>query len=920
MEECSLNRQHRRLELHEAAAVSSEAATNEPRVLVVDDDQGVRRTLELILERKGFRVRTATTGEQALSMATETDFNVALIDIRLPDQQGVELVGPLRAIQPDMGQVLITGYASTETAIKALNQGADAYITKPLNVDVVLKEIVDVLERQRLLADKRAAERRLRDSEERYRGLFNGVPVGLYRTTPGGRIIDVNPALVDMLGYPDRETLLQVDVAEGFLDAEARSCWQAGMEQVGIVHGFEARLKRFDGEMIWVLDSARAFRDDDGRVVYYEGSLQDITERKRAEHALEQRVRELSCLYAVQREVQRGDLEPDQLCQRIIEHIIPAMQCPDLAVPVIVLEGKRFTGPGFEAGLPEGLKADICLGDDMVGHVSVRYQEPRPFLEPAEPSLLGSIAESLALWLQRRRAGSALRESEARYRTLFNSANDAIFVHDLDGNFLEVNDVACQRLGYSREDLLQMETRDIDAKAYADKFDHRVNRLRQRGHLYMETVHTRRDGTTIPSELSTRIIDYNGGEAVLTIARDVSEREELERRLRRQERLATIGQLAGGIAHDTNNALMSIILCAELLQRDPRLPEELSKDVDTILYEAEEAADIMRQVLDFSRQAPLETRAIDLVTTVEETLHVLRRVMPESIDIVWDAPREQLVLQADPSRIHQVIMNLAINARDAMPGGGELRIELSGLSLRSEAQPPVGGMDCGEWISLHVVDSGTGLTDEAKKHLFEPFFTTKPAGAGTGLGLAQVYGIVQQHGGYIEVDSERRKGTQFEIYFPAYDEPPTVATPSGDASSPPRGNGETILVVEDERNVRETCARALEMLGYGVVTARDGREALGFVRRGESVDLVLTDIVMPNMDGLDLIKTLQLEAPQLPVVAMTGYVLDDRVSSIREDSYVPFLHKPIDQESLAEIVHIALRMQDQEASSRSVPQ
>jgi CheY-like chemotaxis protein len=316
----------------------------------------------------------------------------------------------------------------------------------------------------------------------------------------------------------------------------------------------------------------------------------------------------------------------------------------------------------------------------------------------------------------------------------------------------------------------------------------------------------------------------------------------------------------------------------------------------------------MRQLLDFSRKAPLEIRAIELGTVIEETLHVLRRVIPESIKIVWDSPDGDYVLQADPSRIHQVIMNLAINARDAMPGGGALSIDLSRASVEAGEEPPIENMESGEWIALTVEDTGTGIDDQALEHLFEPFFTTKGPGEGTGLGLAQVYGIVEQHGGHISVQTQVGSGSRFRIYLPAFAGPPSSQRGPTGAEAAARGDGQTVLVVEDERGVREACHRALEELGYRVLLAHDGEEALSILSGDESVDLVLTDIVMPNVDGLELIRELRSLAPELPVVAMTGYVLDDRVAEIREHEYVPFLHKPIDRDSLAEIVSVALRL------------
>jgi CheY-like chemotaxis protein len=321
----------------------------------------------------------------------------------------------------------------------------------------------------------------------------------------------------------------------------------------------------------------------------------------------------------------------------------------------------------------------------------------------------------------------------------------------------------------------------------------------------------------------------------------------------------------------------------------------------------------MQQVLDFSRQSPLETRPIDLKSLVEETLYVLGRVMPESVDILWEAPPDDYVLKADPSRIHQVIMNLALNARDAMPKGGELRIALSRLTLAENETRPVAGMAEGDWISLTVEDTGTGMSDKALEHLFEPFFTTKAQGEGTGLGLAQVYGIIEQHEGHISVDTERGKGTRFDIYLPAHDGHLPKEGASRRSESMPRGAGETVLVVEDEDGVREACSKALRALGYRTLLVRDGRQALQTIQNGAQVDLVLTDVVMPNMDGLDLMQKLKSVAPSLPVVVMTGYVLDDRIAGIRQNEYVPFLHKPIDRKSLAEIVHIGLRLRREDS-------
>ncbi len=278
-----------------------------PRILLVDDDDGARRNLTLILEREGYEVEAVETGEEALRKAEERFFNVALLDVMLPDRRGDDLLKPLGELRPDMALVVVTGYASTETAVRALQEGATAYVTKPLDVDEVLDQVRKVLERQRLLAEKRAAQRQLRRSEERYRTLFEDLPLGLYRTTADGRILHANPALVDMLGYPDRQALMHVNVHSLYVDPRDRERQRALLEE-GVVRGFEMQLRRHDGSVIWVRDTVQVDRDVRGRPVTYQGSLEDITDRKRAEAAMrrsqEEAVRSHRLVLALSKAVQ----------------------------------------------------------------------------------------------------------------------------------------------------------------------------------------------------------------------------------------------------------------------------------------------------------------------------------------------------------------------------------------------------------------------------------------------------------------------------------------------------------------------------------------------------------------------------------------------------------------------------------------
>ncbi len=283
-------------EASDGVGIDAVSILDEPRILVIDDDRGTRRTLSLILERKGYEVETVSTSEEALRRADEQAFNVVFLDVKLPDGRGPDLLRPLKERHPDVDVIVFTGHASLETAVRALNEGATAYVTKPLDIDDVLTEVRKILKRQRLAKEKEAAQRRLRRSERRYRTLFDGVPVGLYRTTPDGRFLHANQALVDMLGYPDRKALMQVDVTSLYVDTQERARQKELLEEEGILRGFEIRLRRRDGSVIWGRDTVRVAKAVRGQPVIYQGSLEDITERKQAEEEIKQQARELARL------------------------------------------------------------------------------------------------------------------------------------------------------------------------------------------------------------------------------------------------------------------------------------------------------------------------------------------------------------------------------------------------------------------------------------------------------------------------------------------------------------------------------------------------------------------------------------------------------------------------------------------------
>jgi PAS domain S-box-containing protein len=520
--------------------------------------------------------------------------------------------------------------------------------------------------------------------------------------------------------------------------------------------------------------------------------------------------------------------------------------------------------------------------------------------------------------LRARQAEEALQESEERFRTFFESAPIGIYRTTPDGRLLLANPAAIRMLGYdSFEELAAL---DLEKESHQIGYSRREfrERIERDGEIRgLETEWTTKGNSMMIVRENARVVrDGNG--AVLYYEgtlEDITERRHLEEQMWQQDRMTALGRLAGGIAHDFNNILTGITLSAQMLLGQRHLPSDLTPDLESILDDARQAARLVQQILDFSRRSFFEIRSVDLRLITGETADLLRRTLPENIHFLLEVGRGECVVNADPERMQQVLTNLALNARDAMPEGGELRIGLSRAEVRLGEEPPVEGMPPGEWVCLAVSDTGKGIPPEAMPRLFEPFFTTKPVGQGTGMGLAQAHGIVKQHEGYIGVETEVGQGTTFRVYLPAQSSVETEEAPLGEVPSAiPEQEGETILLVEDEKKVRKFGRMALELLGYRVLTAANGREALEVYRsaeraypeQGRGIDLVLADMVMPEMGGRELMRELRKENPHLKAVVMTGYTLEEDLRELMEEGIVDVIHKPFDLGTLEEVIRHAL--------------
>ncbi|MBN1876587.1 MAG: PocR ligand-binding domain-containing protein [Anaerolineae bacterium] len=406
-----------------------------------------------------------------------------------------------------------------------------------------------------------------------------------------------------------------------------------------------------------------------------------------------------------------------------------------------------------------------------------------------------------------------------------------------------------------------------------------------------------------------------GREQWVLVINDVTQAREIQEQLQRQERMAAVGQLAAGIAHDFNNIMAIIVLYAQMIARVEGLPEHVQERITVIDQQAWHATRLIQQILDFSRKSVLERQPLDLLPLLKEQCKLLERTLPEDIELRLDYEPDEYIVNADLVRIQQVIMNLAVNARDAMPKGGKLRIVLSNTTETDKVRcVTCGEVSDGEWVRITVTDTGSGISPDVLPYIFEPFFTTKAPGQGTGLGLSQVYGIVKQHEGHIDVMTRVEKGTTFSVYLPVLLTPPPKAR-IGDIQALVQGQGETILVVEDNATLRQALMDNLSLLNYRVREAANGREALKILQQSAGeIALVVSDLVMPEMGGQALFYTMRQLGLTSPLVLLSGHPMENELRSLQAQGLAGWMFKPLDMEQLSHL--LAQLLSDEDAGPK----
>ncbi len=483
---------------------------------------------------------------------------------------------------------------------------------------------------------------------------------------------------------------------------------------------------------------------------------------------------------------------------------------------------------------------------------------------------------------ERKQAEAALRESEQRYRILFDRSPFPKFLYDHETRrYLMVNDAAVAGYGYSRDEFLNMTLDDLQPSEVGA---HR---------------HKKKDGRIIDVSITLQEFVLADRPCVLAVALDVTARNRMETQLRQVQKMEAIGSLAGGVAHDFNNLLSVILGYSNMLTESLKPGDPMRADLEEISQAGQRAADLTRQLLAFSRQQILEPRALDLNAVIQGIAKMLRRLVGEDVELSVAAAPQLGTVRADQGQVEQVIMNLIVNSRDAMPEGGKVTIETANVVLDAGYAAAHPGVSAGPYVMLAVTDTGAGMDAATKERIFDPFFTTKEMGSGTGLGLATVFGIVQQSGGNIWVYSEPGLGTTIKVYLPQADGPCDELVAAVPEMLNTRGS-ETILLVEDEESVRVLTRTILERLGYRVIEAHSGGDALLICEQHTAtIHVLLTDVVMPRMSGRKLAERLGTLRPEMKVLYMSGYTDDSIVRHGVLESGVAFLQKPITPETLA---------------------
>ena len=789
----------------------------EHSILVVDDEKELCAYIKRELYKEGYQVVVVHDGDEGLEYFKNNRVDVALVDLKMPRMDGLEMLKRCREITNDFVSIIITGYGDYETAIKALKLGVINYLKKPLLLDELVNAVnnsINMLLLHRGLSARRREleietalkeryaknlEKMVEERTREIRKLSDAVKAATESIVISDlewKITDVNEATLKMYGTDNKEDLIGKSLFD-FIAPEDRERTAAGMKEVmekGYIIDQEYHVIIKDGSKLPVEMSSSLMKGTDGKPMGFVSVTKDVTERKRVKAELE---------------------EAKTYAEDIIANFL-----------------------------------DTLIVTDPDGNIRKANQAALDLLEYNEQELIGKPIGTIFA-----------KEGAEELKSFFTDIPEALFKREVIRNY--------------------------------------------------ELTYVTKSGRRIPMSFNCSVMRDEKGEILGLVvgAKDISRTKEVEAQLRQTQKMEAVGQLSGGVAHDFNNVLTAILGCTELALMTVKEDNPLYQDLNEIRKASIHAANLTRQLLLFSRRQPMELIPVELNKLIKELFKMLNRLIGEDISLITDLEPDLWWVKGDKGTLEQVIVNLVVNARDAMPNGGKITIKIRNAHVDQGYCKDYRYARPGRFIFLSVQDTGTGMDQATIDRIFEPFFTTKASGKGAGMGLSVVYGIVKYHEGWVNVESSPDNGSIFGIYLPAVSRRPEEERKSPVSLEALRGRGERILLVEDEEVVREFATRVLSRNGYAVFTAANAQEAIDiFQKKGNNFDLIFSDVVLPDGSGPKLVEQLLKLKPGISVLFTSGYS-DEKSDwrTIRKGGHL-FLKKPYLLADLLRTMRDALTM------------
>jgi len=898
------------------------------KVLIVDDKVEDRYLLETILKKKGYEVISAGNGKEALERLREGGISIVISDILMPVMDGFQLCKEVRADEK-LRNIPFVFYTATYTDEKdeelALNIGADKFIRKPAEIEDFLVEIEKVLrnaEMKRIGARKPVEEEievmklyserlvnklerkliQLRELSEKLSRICENVNDLIFTLDENGFFTEIN-CNIEKFGYK-KEEVIGKHFTE-FLTEKSKKIatdyFERAKKGISSRDIYEVEVIKKDGRHA-LLEISISTIFENGKFIGRFGVGRDITEKRRMEEqyrliaenvsdvifTLDMNLKFTYVSPSVER--MRGFTVEEAMSQSIEDVLTPSSY--EIAMRALREELEEESKPTKNLFRTRTLELENICKDGSTVWTETRFS----FLRDSDGNPIGILGVSRDI-TERKKAESARKLMEEKYSRLFEESKTAIFITSSNGKFIDVNPAGVELLGYSsKEEILE---KDFLSHFYVpEERENRQKILQEKGALEdFEIKLKRKNGSEINVLETTSAVRNSKGEIIAYrgILRDITAYKKMEAQILQAQKLEAIGRLAGGIAHDFNNLLTAIMGNAELLLIN--LPKEnpYRERVKMIMDTALRASQLTRKLLAFSKKQISLPKILNLNDLITEMKGMLERILGEDIKLKTELSPSLFSVNVDPTHIEQVILNLAVNAREAMPSGGELIISTKNVYLDEDYCRRYIELTPGDYVLLSVSDTGVGMSKDILDHIFEPFFSTKEGG--TGLGLSIVYGVVKQYGGHITVYSEPGVGTTFKIYILAEKE--TVKKEKETIHEKEvEGGKETILVVEDERDVRELIEIALGELGYKVFSASNRKEACELMEKlGKEIHLLISDVILPDGRGHKLAREFKKEKPDLKVLLISGY--PDEKISIEKEKGMDFLPKPFTPKTLA---------------------